>query len=156
MEQLGGIPLLKDLPADELASLARQCAWVTYDDHELVVDYADTTTDVRFIQAGAVRVIFPVHLPVRSPVCAWAGTIVSKRTTIAARVFMVPHYDGCHELVPFGLEPLQRSLHNRGVTALRSQGNEFILGNSRHSSQDHRGPDRVSFALPTRHLNQRR
>lgn len=58
MEQLGGIPLLKDLPADELSSLARQCSWVTYDDHELVVDYADTTTDVRFIQAGAVRVIF--------------------------------------------------------------------------------------------------
>ena len=58
MEQLGGIPLLKDLPADELASLARQCSWMTYDDHELVVDYADTTTDVRFIQAGAVRVIF--------------------------------------------------------------------------------------------------
>lgn len=58
MEQLGGIPLLRDLPADELAALARQCTWVTYDDHELVVDYADTTTDVRFIQAGAVRVIF--------------------------------------------------------------------------------------------------
>lgn len=58
MEQLGAIPLLKHLPEPELAALSRQCSWAHYDDHELVVDYADTSTDVRFILSGGVRVIF--------------------------------------------------------------------------------------------------
>lgn len=58
MDKLDEIPLLSSISTDELASYGRQCSWVSYDDHELVVDYADTTTDVRFILSGGVRVIF--------------------------------------------------------------------------------------------------
>lgn len=58
MDQLDDIPLLGNIAADELASLGKQCSWLSYEDHELVVDYADTTTDVRFILSGGVRVIF--------------------------------------------------------------------------------------------------
>jgi CRP/FNR family transcriptional regulator, cyclic AMP receptor protein len=58
MDQLDTIPLLAGIPADALRALSQQCSWVSYDDHELVVDYADTTTDVRFILSGGVRVIF--------------------------------------------------------------------------------------------------
>ncbi len=58
MDQLDSIPLLAGIPADALQAISRQCSWVSYDDHELVVDYADTTTDVRFILSGGVRVIF--------------------------------------------------------------------------------------------------
>lgn len=58
MDTLSGIDLFRNMPEAQLVMLGRQCRWSLYEEHELVVDYADTTTDVRFILSGGVRVIF--------------------------------------------------------------------------------------------------
>ncbi|PWV99951.1 CRP-like cAMP-binding protein [Hoeflea marina] len=55
---LSDIALFEGMPPDKLAGLARQCSWANYSEHELVVDFADDSTDVRFIISGGVRVIF--------------------------------------------------------------------------------------------------
>lgn len=55
---LSDIALFEGMAPDELARIARQCSWANYSDHELVVDFADASTDVRFIISGGVRVIF--------------------------------------------------------------------------------------------------
>jgi len=58
MDILSEIPLLKGLGGEALAQLARQCGWSDFSEHELVVDFADSTTEVRFVLSGSVRVIF--------------------------------------------------------------------------------------------------
>lgn len=55
---LSDIALFEGMAPDKLAGLARQCSWANYSEHELVVDFADDSTDVRFIISGGVRVIF--------------------------------------------------------------------------------------------------
>ena len=55
---LSDIALFEGMEPDELVRIARQCNWSDYSNHELVVDFADASTDVRFIVSGEVRVIF--------------------------------------------------------------------------------------------------
>ena len=58
MDLLSEFDLLSGLPVGELETIARQCSWIDYGSHELVVDFADPSSDVRFIVSGAVRVLF--------------------------------------------------------------------------------------------------
>ena len=57
MDTLEKIPLFEDLPADLSQRFARSCFWKDYDQHELVIDVDDETTDVRFVLSGRVRII---------------------------------------------------------------------------------------------------
>ena len=42
----------QEADADVAAAFDRSCLWRQYESGELVIDYEDTTTDVRFIQTG--------------------------------------------------------------------------------------------------------
>ena len=56
-DRLRGVPLLASLADDEADRYARQCAWRSYDENELVIDFEDRSTDVRFLASGRLRVI---------------------------------------------------------------------------------------------------
>ena len=60
MQDLSGIPLFQSLPPEQSARYARSCTWRDYGEHELVIDIEDTSTDVRFIVSGSVRVIIRI------------------------------------------------------------------------------------------------
>ncbi|MCB1416040.1 MAG: Crp/Fnr family transcriptional regulator [Phyllobacteriaceae bacterium] len=60
MQDLSGIPLFQSLPPEQSARFARSCTWRDYGEHELVIDIEDTSTDVRFIVSGSVRVIIRI------------------------------------------------------------------------------------------------
>lgn len=57
MSLIRRIPLFDDLPADLVASVGNACCWRDYEPGELIVDFEDTTTDVRFILSGSIRVL---------------------------------------------------------------------------------------------------
>lgn len=57
MDTLEKIPLFRDLPEDVSRRYARACFWKDYNQHELVLDIEDETTDVRFVLSGKVRII---------------------------------------------------------------------------------------------------
>lgn len=57
MDTLEKIPLFAELPTDLSQRFARSCFWKDYDQHELVIDVDDETTDVRFVLSGRVRII---------------------------------------------------------------------------------------------------
>ena len=59
-DQLTGIPLLAGLSDVDADAFARRCAWRTYDANELVIDYEDESTDVRFVLSGRLRVILRI------------------------------------------------------------------------------------------------
>ena len=48
--------LLEDLPEDELARLAKECAWKRYAPHEQIIDRHSESKDVCFIIEGGARV----------------------------------------------------------------------------------------------------
>lgn len=58
MSLLSEFPLLAGLSSNERDAIERQCRWSDYPGHELVVDFADTSSDVRLLLTGAVRVLF--------------------------------------------------------------------------------------------------
>lgn len=57
MDTLEKIPLFRELPEDVSRRYARACFWKDYDQHELVLDIEDESTDVRFVLSGKVRII---------------------------------------------------------------------------------------------------
>ena len=59
-DRLTGIPLLADLPEHVADAFARRCVWRSYDANELVIDYEDESTDVRFVLSGSLRVILRI------------------------------------------------------------------------------------------------
>ena len=60
MDTIRKIPLFQDLPDAEAERHTRACGWKAYDMNELVIDFEDDSTDVRFILSGAVRVILRI------------------------------------------------------------------------------------------------
>ena len=60
MDTIRRIPLFGDLPDAEAERYTRACGWKSYEANELVIDFEDDTTDVRFILSGAVRVILRI------------------------------------------------------------------------------------------------
>ena len=57
METLEKIPLFRSLSPEVSQRYARGCFWKDYDQHELVLDIEDESTDVRFVLSGKVRII---------------------------------------------------------------------------------------------------
>ena len=57
MESLREIPLFNSLTDEEGVRYGKSCIWKSYDEHELVIDIDEETTDVRFVVSGRVRVI---------------------------------------------------------------------------------------------------
>lgn len=57
MQDLSDIPLFGSLSSEQSARYGRSCSWRDYNEHELVIDIEDDTTDVRFIVSGSVRII---------------------------------------------------------------------------------------------------
>lgn len=60
MDTIRTIPLFRSLCEREAERHARACNWRAYAANELVIDFEDDTTDVRFILSGAVRVILRI------------------------------------------------------------------------------------------------
>ncbi len=60
MESLSNIPLFEGLDAGLIETQSRRCAWRSYDENELVIDYEDETCDVRFIVSGHARIILRI------------------------------------------------------------------------------------------------
>ena len=60
METLSRIPLFADLPEAVQEDASRRCTWRSYDANELIIDYEDDSSDVRFIVSGHVRIILRV------------------------------------------------------------------------------------------------
>ena len=60
MDTIRNIPLFASLPDAEAERHTRACGWRSYEPNELVIDFEDDTTDVRFIMQGAVRVILRI------------------------------------------------------------------------------------------------
>nr|WP_246500415.1 Crp/Fnr family transcriptional regulator [Azospirillum rugosum] len=54
---MDGIDLLRPLPPEERAALARQCRWRRFQANEQIIDHLGETRDVIFIAAGRVRVL---------------------------------------------------------------------------------------------------
>jgi CRP-like cAMP-binding protein len=57
MQSLARVPLFKDSGID-LEQFDRRCSWRRYDEDEIIVDFDDDSTDVYFILAGEVRILF--------------------------------------------------------------------------------------------------
>jgi len=60
MESLSHIPLFEGLDPSLIEQQSKRCAWRSYDENELVIDYEDETCDVRFIVSGHVRIILRI------------------------------------------------------------------------------------------------
>ena len=59
-DTLAGIPLLAALPPAEAERIAQQCVWRSYEPNELVIDFEDESTDVRFLVSGSLRIILRI------------------------------------------------------------------------------------------------
>jgi CRP-like cAMP-binding protein len=62
MDNLSEIPLFSGLSPEDSRSFARRCSWREYGEHELVIDIDDTSTDVRFVISGSVRIIVRIAI----------------------------------------------------------------------------------------------
>ena len=60
MDTLSKIPLFKSLDERNAERWASSCNWRTYEANELIIDFEDESTDVRFILSGTVRIILRV------------------------------------------------------------------------------------------------
>ena len=60
MCKTGQIPLFSRLDKDRTAWLEQVCTWRNYEPGELIIDYEDQSTDVRFILSGKIRVLIRV------------------------------------------------------------------------------------------------
>jgi CRP/FNR family transcriptional regulator, cyclic AMP receptor protein len=57
-DSLEGFELFRDLSADALAALSRNCLWRRYRPHQIILGYLDASRDVFFVVRGQVRVTF--------------------------------------------------------------------------------------------------
>jgi CRP-like cAMP-binding protein len=57
-ETLAGIAIFRDLPLDELASLARRCAWRRYRAGQAILNYRDNRQAVFFVVQGCASVLY--------------------------------------------------------------------------------------------------
>ena len=62
MENLSDIPLFSTLDPKEGEILGKSCLWKEYDEHELIIDEDEETSDVRFVISGMVRVIHRISI----------------------------------------------------------------------------------------------
>ncbi len=60
MANILDISLFSSLDTPIAAAFERCCIWRNYEPGELIIDYEDETTDVRFIQSGKIRVLIRV------------------------------------------------------------------------------------------------
>ena len=60
MDSLSQIPLFKGVDDATIERQSRRCAWRSYEDNELIIDYEDDSRDVRFIIDGKVRIILRI------------------------------------------------------------------------------------------------
>lgn len=57
MNQITDVPLFAGLAEDEAERLNRHCRWARHEANELIVDYGEPTTEVRFVIQGKVRIL---------------------------------------------------------------------------------------------------
>lgn len=57
MSSLADIPLLSTLSGDQAERLSQRIRWTTYDANELIIDYGEPSTEVRFVVTGRVRIL---------------------------------------------------------------------------------------------------
>jgi CRP/FNR family cyclic AMP-dependent transcriptional regulator len=57
MQSLNEIPLFSDMEETMSQRYARSCFWKEYDEFELVIEFEDKSTEVRFLLSGSVRII---------------------------------------------------------------------------------------------------
>ena len=60
MDSLSQIPLFKGVDAATIDRQSMRCAWRSYEENELIIDYEDDSRDVRFIIDGKVRIILRI------------------------------------------------------------------------------------------------
>src|SRR5580765_1412305 len=57
-ESLAGITIFRDLPHDDLASLARRCTWRRYRAGQTILNYRDNRHAVFFVVHGRAAVLY--------------------------------------------------------------------------------------------------
>ena len=57
MQTLAQIPFFKDTADVDFTRFDRRCTWKRFDEHEVIIDYEDDSSDVYFILTGEVRVL---------------------------------------------------------------------------------------------------
>ena len=62
MDTLAAIPLFKEMDTYLSERHARSCFFKDFDQHEMIIDVEDETTDVRFVLSGKVRVIHRIAI----------------------------------------------------------------------------------------------
>ena len=60
MDSLSQIPLFQGVDDATIERQSMRCAWRSYEENELIIDYEDDTRDVRFIIDGKVRIILRI------------------------------------------------------------------------------------------------
>lgn len=57
MSGVSGIPLYSDLSERQAAKFSASARWANYEANELIIDYGEPTTEVRFVISGKVRIL---------------------------------------------------------------------------------------------------
>ncbi|MDD9910118.1 MAG: Crp/Fnr family transcriptional regulator [Ahrensia sp.] len=57
MDSLADFPLLAGLTEEQVERFNAQCVWKNYEPDELIIDHHESSTDVRFIVQGNVRIV---------------------------------------------------------------------------------------------------
>jgi CRP-like cAMP-binding protein len=57
MQTLAQIPFFKDAADVDITKFDRRCTWKRFEEHEVIIDYEDDSSDVYFIISGEVRVL---------------------------------------------------------------------------------------------------
>ena len=57
MQTLAEIPFFRDAADLDFTRFDRRCTWKKFDEHEVIIDYEDDSSDVYFILSGEVRVL---------------------------------------------------------------------------------------------------
>lgn len=60
MDSLSQIPLFQGVDDATIERQSMRCAWRSYEENELIIDYEDDSRDVRFIIDGKVRIILRI------------------------------------------------------------------------------------------------
>ncbi|NNE24483.1 MAG: Crp/Fnr family transcriptional regulator [Rhizobiales bacterium] len=57
MHQITDVELFSDLDERQAERLARHCRWSQHDPNELIIDYGEETSEIRFVVSGKVRIL---------------------------------------------------------------------------------------------------
>ena len=57
MATIPDIPLFASLDAKQIDRLSTQVRWVSYEQNELIIDYGESSSEVRFVISGKVRIL---------------------------------------------------------------------------------------------------